>query len=55
MLETSLLNGFALEMLQLLAWATFGIAVVLLVGVALWMVLCCKVESDQHFTGIRIL
>ncbi len=54
MLETSLLDGFAVDVLELVAWTNVGVAVALLVGVLAWLV-CCSVEGRHDKKGARTL
>lgn len=49
MLELSLLDGFAIDVLQLVAWANVGVAAVLLAAIAFWL-LCCGLDSESHST-----
>jgi hypothetical protein len=50
MLELSLLDGFAVDMLRLVAWANVGVAAALLVAIGVWLV-CCGIESRSHPEG----
>ena len=54
MLELSMLDGFAVDVLQLVAWANVGVAVALLLAVVFWLV-CCGFESRQDRRGARTL
>ena len=40
MLESSLLDGFAVDVLRLVAWANVGVAVALFVAAVAWLVCC---------------
>jgi len=52
MLELSLLDGFAIDVLQLVAWANVGVAVALLATVAFWLV-CCGMEDRSTEHGVK--
>ena len=54
MLELSMLDGFAVDVLQLVAWANVGVAVALLMAVVFWLV-CCGVEDRHGKKGARTL
>jgi len=54
MLELGWLDGFAVDVLQLVAWANVGVAAALLVAVVLWLA-CCGVEGRQNGKGARTL
>ncbi len=54
MLDASLLDGFTVDILRLVAWANVAVAVAVLVAAVFWVV-CCELESGQHKRGPRTL
>ena len=54
MLDLSLLDGFAVSVLRLVAWTNVGVAVALLAAVGVWLV-CCGLEGSQDRKGTRTL
>jgi len=54
MLELSLLDGFAVDVLRLVAWANVGVALALLVAIGVGLV-SCGVEGCHGKKGVRTL
>ena len=54
MLDVSLLDGVAVDILRLVAWANVAVAVAVLLAAVFWVV-CCELESSQRKRGSHTL